>query len=130
MTVYPNGWITQGGGGIETLAAVPLTINEMLLQSYEGVLRIFPNWVQNKDASFHNLRAYGAFLVSSSLKNGRVEAVELTSEKGKTCTMENPWPTEDVTLWRNGQKAETLTGKYITFSTSEKEFIKLKTKNK
>ena len=130
MTVYPNGWITQGGGGIETLAAVPLTINEMLLQSYEGILRIFPNWIQNKNASFHNLRAYGAFLVSSSLKNGRVEVVELTSEKGKTCTMENPWPTEDVTLWRNGKKAETLTGKYITFSTSKEEFIKLKAKVK
>jgi alpha-L-fucosidase 2 len=26
----PNGWITQGGGGIETLSAVPMTINEML----------------------------------------------------------------------------------------------------
>lgn len=130
MTVYSNGWITQGGGGIETLAAVPLTINEMLLQSYEGILRIFPNWIQHKDASFHNLRAYGAFLVSSSLKNGRVEAVELISEKGRTCTMENPWPTEKVTLWRNDKKAETLAGKYITFSTTEKESIKLKAKSR
>ena len=43
FSVHPNLWITQGGGGIETLAAVPLTINEMLMQSYEGVIRIFPN---------------------------------------------------------------------------------------
>ena len=42
MDVYPNSWIVQGGGGIETLAAVPLTINEMLLQSYEGIIRVFP----------------------------------------------------------------------------------------
>lgn len=41
MAVYPNSWIVQGGGGIETFAAVPLTINEMLLQSYEGVIRLF-----------------------------------------------------------------------------------------
>src|SRR6185295_2349670 len=63
---FPNGWITQGGGGIETLSAVPMTVNEMLLQSYEGVLRIFPNWNPTKNASFHKLRAYGAFLVSSN----------------------------------------------------------------
>lgn len=82
LTVYPNLWITQGGGGIETLAAVPLTINEMLLQSYEGVIRVFPNWEMSRDASFRQLRAYGAFLVSGSLKDGLVQQVELISEKG------------------------------------------------
>src|SRR4029077_10129420 len=34
----PNLYIVQSGGGIETLAAVPLTVNEMLLQSYEGIV--------------------------------------------------------------------------------------------
>ena len=128
LTLYPNGWIVQGGGGIETLAAVPLTINEMLLQSYEGTVRVFPNWDRNRDASFNQLRAYGAFLVSGSLKGGRIEAVSLTSEKGRPCRMENPWPGKEVELWRNGTKAETLSGKYLTFPTSAGEQIELKGK--
>ncbi len=116
-------WITQGGGGIETLAAVPLTINEMLLQSYEGVVRVFPNWVMSRDASFNNLRAYGAFLVSGSVSGGKVNKVELTTEKGRPCVMENPWKGSDVQLWRNGKKAETLSGDRIEFATSEGENI-------
>lgn len=103
FSVHPNLWITQGGGGIETLAAVPLTINEMLMQSYEGVIRIFPNWIMTQDASFKDLRAYGAFLVSSSLKNGTVEMVEIKSEKGRTCVIDNPWKGKEVRIVRNGK---------------------------
>lgn len=87
----PNGWITQQGGGIETLSAVPMTLNEMLMQSYEGVLRIFPNWNRARNASFDKLRAYGAFLVSSRLQNNTVEFVKIVSEKGRPCVLENPW---------------------------------------
>ena len=128
LTLYPNGWIVQGGGGIETLAAVPLTINEMLLQSYEGTVRIFPNWDRTRDASFSKLRAYGAFLVSGSLKGGKIESVSLISEKGRPCKMENPWPGREVELWRNGTKTETLSGRHIQFPTSAGEQIELKVK--
>jgi hypothetical protein len=121
----PNLWITQGGGGIETLAAVPLTINEMLLQSYEGVLRIFPNWNHAKDAQFDQLRAYGAFLVSSRLQNGQVDYVQLLSEKGRPCQLQNPWPGKTIQLTRNGKIAETLSGHTLHFPTTEKERIRL-----
>lgn len=121
----PNLYIVQSGGGIETLAAVPLTVNEMLLQSYEGILRIFPNWNHHKDAAFRQLRAYGAFVVSSRLHNGRVEYVTLLSEKGRSCTMENPWPGKKVRLTRNGIKAETWQGDSFRFPTAENETIAL-----
>lgn len=123
---YPNHYIVQEGGGIETLAAVPLTINEMLMQSYEGIVRIFPNWNILKDASFSNLRAYGAFLVSSSLQNGRIGFVKLTSEKGKVCKMENPWKGNTVQLWRNGKPAEQLSGNVLEFQTTPEESIEMK----
>ena len=121
----PNLYIVQSGGGIETLAAVPLTINEMLLQSYEGIIRIFPVWNHKKDAGFNKLRAYGAFVVSSSVKNGQIGPVILLSEKGRPCTMENPWPGKKVQLVRNGKKAETLQGNTFVFQTSENETIRL-----
>jgi len=123
---YPNLFIVQGGGGIETLSAVPSTINEMLLQSYEGVLRVFPNWNLVRDASFSNLRAYGAFLVSSSVKKGKVEYVKLLSEKGRDCTLENPWPASEVELLRNGKTAEYLKGSSVTFSTAVGEMVELR----
>lgn len=122
----PNGWITQGGGGIETLSAVPMTINEMLLQSYEGVIRIFPNWNHTKNAAFSKLRAYGAFLISSRLQNKRIEFVNIQSEKGRTCIMENPWPGKTVQLIRNGKKAALLTGNRFSFETKENELVVLK----
>jgi alpha-L-fucosidase 2 len=96
---FPNLWITQSGGGIETLSAVPMTINEMLLQSYEGVIRIFPNWDPLKDASFGNLRAYGAFLVSSSLKGGKIGNVTIFSEKGLPIVLQHPWKTGKVKVF-------------------------------
>jgi alpha-L-fucosidase 2 len=120
-----NLWIIQSGGGIETLSAVPLTINEMLMQSYEGVLRIFADWDKNKDAGFDNLRAYGAFLVSSNLKNGHIEYVKIQSEQGRPCVMENPWPGKAVELLRNGKQAEKFAGSRFTFKTAKKELIKV-----
>lgn len=126
MDVYPNGWIVQGGGGIETFAAVPLTINEMLLQSYEGVIRIFPNWNRRKDASFSRLRAYGAFLVTASLENGTVREVDIVSEKGRLCKLENPWGSRSVRIIRNGKPSETLSGRRLQFPTATGESIKLK----
>ena len=122
----PNLWITQDGGGIETLAAVPLTINEMLMQSYEGIVRVFPNWNKAKDASFNQLRAYGAFLISSKLKNGKIEFVKIVSEKGHPCKIENPWPQQTIQLIRKGKKVELIKGEIFTLNTQENEVIEIR----
>jgi hypothetical protein len=120
---YPNGYIFYNGGGIETASTVPATINEMLLQSHEGVLRLFPVWPKDKDARFGNLRAYGAFLVSSEWSKGRVQALRIESEKGRACTLQNPWPGRGVVLYRNGRKGERLSGDTFTFKTIPGEQI-------
>ena len=117
MGSYPNCYIYADGGGIETLSAVPSTINEMMLQSYEGILCIFPNWDRKQNGSFFNLRAYGAFLVSSAIQGGEIQKVTLHSEKGRTCVMENPWPDRSVKLLCNGKVMKTLKGKTFSFKT-------------
>ena len=70
-------------------------IQEMLLQSHSGVVRVFPAvpgaW---QDASFDSLRAQGAFLVSAKMKAGKVVEVRVTSEKGGRLKLENPFPGE------------------------------------
>jgi alpha-L-fucosidase 2 len=121
----PNLWIAHGGGGVETCSAVSSFINEMMLQSYEGIIRVFPAWLHNRDAKFKTLRAYGAFLVSSEIKNEKVTYLKIFSEKGRTCTIENPWGKSSVVLERNGQKAETLTGKLIKFETKLNESVSI-----
>ncbi len=67
-------------------------VQEMLLQSHTGVVYLFPavpgTW---KEASFENLRAQGAFLVSAVLKNGLVENLKIISLKGGELRLKNPF---------------------------------------
>jgi hypothetical protein len=88
---YPNLYIYYGGGGIECCSGVPVCINEMLLQSHEGILRFFPVWEKDKDAEFYNLRAYGAFLVSAAIRDGKIGEISIFSEKGKRCVFQKPF---------------------------------------
>jgi alpha-L-fucosidase 2 len=122
---YPNLWIPSGGGGVETLNAVPAAINEMLLQSYDGTIKVFPNWVKTKDAGFTTLRAMGAFLISSSLKQGKVEYVTIFSEKGRPCILENPWGDVKVKMEKNGEKPQILSGRLLKFDTKLNEKISI-----
>ena len=124
-TIQPNLWISQAGGGVETFSAVPSCINEMLMQSYEGVVRLFPTWPSNKDAKFHQLRAYGAFLISSELKAGQVEQVNILSEKGRPLQILNPWQGSSVMVQRES-KMEIVTGKILKIGTTEEENLVLK----
>jgi hypothetical protein len=121
---FPNLLLYYGGGGIESCGGF-LALNEMLLQSHEGLLRFFPCWPKDQDARFGSLRAVGAFLISSEFKDGLVTGVKILSEKGRPCTVQNSWPGSTVRLTRNGQPAETLAGDRFTFHTLAGETIEL-----
>lgn len=84
----PNRMFRHHGGGIEHLTMIPATINEMLLQGHEGVIRLFPCWDRKSDASFENLRADGAFLVSSKLENEKIVSLKIKSLAGRVCKVE------------------------------------------
>ena len=72
--------------------ACAAAIQEMLLQSHTGVIRVFPamptKW---QDASFCNLRAMGAFLVTASYEKGKVSSITIESEKGGMMKLLNPF---------------------------------------
>lgn len=63
-------------------------IHEMLLQSWNGIIRVFPAvpsaW---QEASFHHLRTEGAFLVSAMRQNGQTQFVTVTSLAGEPCRL-------------------------------------------
>jgi hypothetical protein len=122
---YPNLHIHTGGGGIENVNTVPSTIAEMLLQSFEGKVRVFPNWPAASDARYGDLRAYGALLVSSDIRKGAVTYVRIVSEKGKAFTLVNPWANKTVRVYRNGVDAGTVTGADLVLTTSVGDVIHL-----
>ncbi|MCE5327483.1 MAG: hypothetical protein LLG01_13835 [Planctomycetaceae bacterium] len=81
--------------------ALPAVVNEALLQSYTGEIRLFPNWpLSAGDAEFRTLRAVGAFLVSARIEAGCVRWIEVFSERGSELRLVNPWPRAIVE--RNG----------------------------
>lgn len=91
--------------------ALPAVINECLLQSYDSVLRFFPNWPKSKDAAFENLRAAGAFLVSARLANGSVQRIGILSEAGGLLQLVSPWP--HTVCRRKNREPEIMEGALI-----------------
>ncbi|MBM3500781.1 MAG: hypothetical protein FJX74_19145 [Armatimonadetes bacterium] len=95
---HPNGLIWamsvadygHAGAWTETLG-ICAPLQEMMLQSYGGVLRVFPCWPKAVPASFTTFRAEGAFLVSASWQDGAVTSLAILSEKGGPCRLYSPW---------------------------------------
>ena len=121
-----NFTVPKGGHGTESVANLEY-INAAMLQSQEGFLRLFPAW-PNHRAKFVRLRAHGAFLVSSELDHGKVPYVEIYSEKGKDCSVLNPWPGYSVTIVdsNNKQVEFSISGEKIYFSTHSGESYTIK----
>ncbi|MGN0533103.1 MAG: glycosyl hydrolase family 95 catalytic domain-containing protein [Eubacterium sp.] len=87
----PNLLMLHGGGCLENCSLTAATLNEMALQSYNGIIRIFPNWDTSITGSYKNLRADGAFLVSAKIENGNISDIEIFSENGGKAVLENPY---------------------------------------
>ena len=117
----PNGLFRHYGGGIENLTTIPATINEMLMQSFEGVIRLFPCWNKKSNASFTNLRADGAFLVSAELKNEKISSVKIKSLKGRLCNVDFADIKSAVRESDNKEIEFKRNGNIISFETKENE---------
>jgi len=88
--------------GLEPQSIYGAAVNEMLMQSNEGKIRIFPAIPTNWPAAF-TLLARGAFLVSAEIKkDGTVPAVFIESKKGGECKLVNPWLGQDVSVIEYG----------------------------
>jgi hypothetical protein len=88
---FPNGFQLNNPHGIENLSTVPNTVNEMLCIGHQDIVRLFPVWPSNRDASFHQIRVEGAFLVSAKLIDGEIDDVTIFSEQGRELNLLNPW---------------------------------------
>ena len=116
----PYGYMDKMGVWFENFA-LPVVVNECLMQSYDGTIRMFPNWPMDNDAEFYNLRAAGAFLVSSSLKNGQATKIEITSEVGGILKIILPWKSGGTIISGSGVKP--ITSNVVEMATQKGEKI-------
>lgn len=128
--MQPNLRIKDRAHGIEKSGST-LAINEMMVLSDKGITKVFPNWLDDKDAKFANLRVKGAFLVSSEYNAAlrSAEYVNIKSEKGGEFILVNPWSSDVIVRDSNGNEVKTVSGsvpmweneKTITFDTTPGE---------
>ncbi len=101
---------------------LPLVINECMLQSYNGMLRLFPNW-SDATAEFRSLRAAGAYLVSARSEGGTVRWIEVVSEAGGTLRIISPW--EEGALCRYRAEEMMIEHSIISLETEPGETVQL-----
>ncbi|MGW5263468.1 fascin domain-containing protein [Microbispora sp. NPDC004025] len=118
---YPNGMTNNTNGVFEYLGVHLTALNESLMQSYNGKIRVFP--APPGDASFagkFTLLAKDGFLVSSEREDGEVKYVGVKSLYGKQATVVNPWNGQQVRVRRvsDGTILTTSSSAEITFATA------------
>lgn len=104
---------------------LPAVINECLMQSYNGVIRLFPNWPKEKNAAFRTLRAAGAFLVSCAIKDGVIQDVVIESERGGTCRLYPPWPDTAVQVNHGRKRVGVTQDGVVAFETEPGEVYRV-----
>lgn len=120
--ILPNTFYHEGENGEcgETPPMAASAIQDMMLMSDRGEIWVFPGLDDNSliDVAFHQLRAEGAFLVSSKRVAGRTDWVLIQSERGAPCIlrsdMQPPLRAEPNTVqlhqFSNGSVAVDLSG--------------------
>jgi len=104
--------------------SLPVVINECMMQSYTGTIRLFPNTHNLGPARFENLRAAGAFLVSAAFDGRQVTNLSLLSEKGKTVRITKPWTSKEVKVIRTRDSYDVVLkdeGESVIFDTQSGE---------
>ena len=97
--------------GLEPLSIYATAVNEILLQSNEGKIRLFPAIPQAWDTIpiAFTLMARGSFIVSA-LRNNRAQivCVGIKSQKTNICRLQNPWPGQKATVYTLESKLRTI----------------------
>ena len=101
---HPNGLVgampirrwERTGAWTESLSCMA-PFQEMILQSWDGAIRLFPRWPKDKDVAIRSWRAQGAFLIDAEWTDGKVGKVSVTSEKGEDCLIHGRWIVRDAT---------------------------------
>lgn len=106
--------------------ALQLGLNQTAPVSPGGelIMRVFPAFPADWDAKYTML-ARGNFLVTSAIKKGQIEFVELRSQSGTTLRIRNPWPGKTVVIYRNGKLEQSKKNDLIVLDTQKEDHLVL-----
>jgi hypothetical protein len=99
----PNTMYVEAGPVIETPLSAAQSLNDILIQSWGGKIRLFPGvpdvW---KDVTIHKMRTEGAFLISAARRDGKTKWLRIESLAGEPCIVQcgidNPQADPQVAL--------------------------------
>jgi hypothetical protein len=126
---YNKGYFEYWANGIYTEnCGLPVVINEMMLQSHNDVLKLFPTMDFYRSAEFHNLRAHGGFIVSAEMEFGFVKWAEIKATVNRLCRVRLPWTLKVLSII-NVTSGENVTvkkeGRDVTFATKKGETYRI-----
>ncbi len=85
----------------EAMPIVTTAVNEMLLQSHEGIIRLCPAVSDEMEVAF-TLLARGGFKISTEKKQGQIRWVWVESMNGNKLILDSPWPgLKQIFIWSN-----------------------------
>jgi hypothetical protein len=107
----------KGGGSgyfIMPYGMLNVSVNEMLLQSFNDTLQVFPcvmPMFTGKPLLFRNLQANNGFSVSATWDNAKTRKIEILSRNGNVCVLKIPQSWTDINVYNGNQKVEIKTDK-------------------
>jgi len=101
---------------LEAMNILACAMNESLLQSHEGIIRVAPAVPPDSEARF-TLHAEGGFVVSAEIREGKPLWIAIRSKLGKTCRIARPWP--KAYIFQNGKKIDCRQENFIEFPTKK-----------
>lgn len=120
-----NGQGKGAGYFLMPYGMLDVSINEMLLQSFNDTLHVFPcvmPMFSQQPLLFKNLRAKNGFTVSGLWYKGKVQHINILSVNGIICTLKIPENWKAVYMYRGNDKVEIKTDlqkKTISFYTKK-----------
>jgi len=115
--------IQRLGRGAEALHAA-LCFNAPPQPGSEPIIRVFHAWPRDWNASFR-LLTRNNILVSSAIKDGAVNFIELSVQGNRGADLVNPWKGSAVAVYRNGKRDGFLRGEILTVKASQGDQIVL-----
>ncbi len=108
---------------MEAMSVFATAINESLLQSYDGIIRVFPAFPSSRFGRF-TLHAEGGFIVSSEIRSGEVQWISIKSLSGRILKIDLPWEKTMKKSFVTGRKQK-ISGKRAEIKTRPDEVILL-----
>lgn len=115
----------EGYGAFASGLQLALNQSNAPLPGMEEVIRVFPAWSCQWDAQF-KLAAKGGFIVTSSMKKGVIEFIQVESQLGSVLRIRTPYGKTQI--YRNGKiilRCEEGENTLLTLNTSQGDVITL-----